>query len=82
MKKLVCDRCAFELADKDDIDQALEGQVPWEATVRARPDEPRGVFPCKNYRNCGGEMKVVTIRRQLITRLVGKEKTPAKRQEQ
>ena len=82
MKKLVCDRCGFELIYKEDVDQALEGQMAWEMAVRARGDEPRGVFPCKNSRNCGGEMKVVTTRRQLMMKLAGKEKPQSGRQEQ
>ena len=82
MKKLVCDRCGFELTYKEDVDQALEGQMVWEAAVRARGGEPRGVFPCENYRNCGGEMKVVTTRRRLMMKLAGKEKPQSEGQEQ
>ena len=82
MKKLVCDRCGFELTDKEDVDTALEGQMTWEMAVRERGGEPRGVFPCKYFRNCGGEMKVVTTQRRLITKLAGKGKTQAERQDQ
>jgi hypothetical protein len=31
----------------------------WENAVRARGEEPRGVFPCKNYVRCHGEMIVM-----------------------
>ncbi len=58
MKKLVCDRCGAELTDKYDIELALEGMEAWQATVRARGGEPRGVLPCENYVRCGGEMKL------------------------
>ncbi|MFC1940061.1 hypothetical protein ACFLXO_05195 [Chloroflexota bacterium] len=73
MKKLVCDRCGLELTDKYDIELALEGQGAWEAAVKDRGNEPRGVYPCKNYIRCGGEMLVVEVRRgfwrrrQLVT---------------
>jgi hypothetical protein len=60
MKKLVCDRCGFELTDKDDIDLALEGQQAWEASVRERGGKARGVLPCKNYIRCGGEIRLVS----------------------
>ena len=72
MKKLVCDRCGFEIAEKEDVYLALEGQMTWEAAVRARGGEPRGVFPCKYFRNCGGEMRVLTTRRRLMTKLSSK----------
>ena len=55
-RKLVCDRCGLELKDKDDIDLAFEGKEAWEATARARGEQPRGIIPCKNYIRCGGEM--------------------------
>ena len=63
MKKLVCDRCGKELTDKDDIELALEGTKAWQAAVRARGAEPRGVFPCENYVRCGGEMILLNSRR-------------------
>ncbi len=56
---LVCDRCGFELTDKEDINLALEGQEAWEAAARARGAKPRGVFPCKHFTCCSGEMKLV-----------------------
>lgn len=58
-KKLVCDRCGIELTEKYDIEMALEGREAWEAAVRAKGAEPRGVIPCENYVRCGGEMKLV-----------------------
>ncbi len=69
MKRLVCDRCDFEIAYKEDINLALEGQDAWEMACSARDEEPRGVFPCKNYRHCHGEMQVVTVRGGLLGRL-------------
>ncbi len=56
---LVCDKCGFELTEKMDIELALEGQEAWEASVKAKGGEPRGVFPCKNYIRCNGEMKLI-----------------------
>jgi len=58
-KKLVCDRCGLELTDKDDIGMAFDGKEAWQAAVRARGLEPRGVYPCKNFMHCRGEMKWV-----------------------
>jgi len=62
-KKLRCDRCGFELTDKDDIDIAFEGMAAWQASARARGIEPRGVLPCKNYVRCGGEIVEVNEKR-------------------
>ena len=64
MKKLVCDRCGKELTNKDDIKLVLEGMEAWQAAVRARGAEPRGVFPCENYTRCGGEMILVNSRKK------------------
>ncbi len=64
MKKLVCDRCGRELTERQDIDLVLEGAEAWQAAVRARGAEPRGLFPCENYIHCGGEMIVVNKRRR------------------
>ena len=58
MKKLICDRCGRELSEKKDIEIALEGKEAWQAVVRARGAEPRGILPCENYARCGGEMKL------------------------
>ena len=69
IKKLVCDRCGFELTEREDINLALEGQEAWENAVRARGGEPRGVYPCKYYRHCHGEMQVVTTRRTFLGKL-------------
>ena len=55
-KKLVCDRCNTELSDKDDIELALDGTAAWHTFLKGRGDEPRGVFPCKNWIRCHGEM--------------------------
>ena len=59
MKKLVCDRCGKELADKDDIDLAFDGKEAWAATARTHGANPRGILPCGNFVRCGGEMRVV-----------------------
>jgi len=58
MKKLICDRCGLELTEKEDREAALEGKEAWQAVVRARGAEPRGILPCENYARCGGEMKL------------------------
>jgi len=55
-KKLRCDRCGFELTEKDEIDLAFEGMAAWHTSARARGIEPRGVLPCKNYIRCKGEI--------------------------
>lgn len=73
MKILVCDRCGLAIKDIEDVAIALEGQEAWEAAVTARGGVPRGVFPCKNYARCSGEMKPVDSRvywwRQQIMKL-------------
>ncbi|MBI2850014.1 MAG: hypothetical protein HYX80_03110 [Chloroflexi bacterium] len=56
IKKLVCDRCGVVIDIKEDIELALEGTVSWHAFIRARGEEPRGLFPCRNWIQCGGEM--------------------------
>jgi hypothetical protein len=59
MEKLVCDKCGFELTDKEDINMALEGMEAWQEAQRGRGCEPRGIFPCKYYFQCKGEMQLV-----------------------
>jgi hypothetical protein len=59
MKKLICDRCGIELSDPEAIDLVLAGMDAWQNSVRARGEEPRGIFPCKHYRNCHGEMVII-----------------------
>ena len=59
MKKLVCDKCGREIVEPGDIDTVLIGMDAWQNSVRARGEEPRGIFPCEHYRNCGGEMIIV-----------------------
>jgi len=59
MKKLVCDRCGLELTSQNDLNMVLKGMDAWQNSVKSRGEEPRGIFPCENYRNCGGEMIIV-----------------------
>jgi hypothetical protein len=66
MKILVCDRCGFELAEKDDINLALEGSEAWQSSVRNRGREPRGVYPCKHHMLCEGEMVLQNKKRRLF----------------
>lgn len=54
--KLICDRCGEVLDDKDAIELALQGTDSWHAFIRERGEEPRGLFPCKNWIRCHGEM--------------------------
>jgi len=68
MKKLVCDRCGFELTEKEDVDLALEGQQAWEMAIRARGEKPRGVYPCKHYIRCGGQMLIVETKKSFWRR--------------
>jgi len=72
MRKLVCDRCGLELADKDGIDLAIEGKEAWEAACRARGVKPRGILPCENYVRCGGEIVFVTSRHQRLVKFLSK----------
>jgi hypothetical protein len=62
MKKLVCDRCGRELSEPADIELVLAGMNAWQNSVRARGEEPRGIFPCEFYVRCGGEMIVMESR--------------------
>ena len=59
MEILDCDKCGFELTEIEDIALALDGTDAWQDAVRARGEEPRGLFPCKNYFQCKGEMLLV-----------------------
>ena len=59
MEKLVCDKCGFELTEREDIYLALDGTEDWQNAQRSRGQEPRGVFPCKYYFQCKGEMQLV-----------------------
>jgi len=72
MQKLVCDRCGLELTDREDINLALEGKWAWEAACRAHGVEPRGILPCENYVRCGGEIVLVTSRRQRLMKFLSK----------
>ncbi len=56
---LVCDRCGFQLTDKAEVEEALEGAESWQESVREKGGTPRGLFPCKNYVRCGGEMQLL-----------------------
>ena len=77
-KKLVCDRCAFELRDRGDIEIALEGEYAWKMASRARGQKARGVIPCKHYRDCGGEMIMVRKQPRWIAKLTGSEEKTKK----
>ena len=59
MEKLVCDKCGFELTEIEEIALALDGIDAWQEAVRARGEAPRGLFPCKYYFQCKGEMLLV-----------------------
>jgi hypothetical protein len=59
MEKLVCDKCGFELTELEDIELAIEGMEAWQEAQRNRGCEPRGLFPCKYYAQCRGEMFLV-----------------------
>ena len=56
MKILVCDRCGFVIDERDDINKAMDGSDAWQSSVRNRGAEPRGIYPCKNFIRCQGEM--------------------------
>lgn len=58
-EKLICDKCGFELNDKEAIYMALDGTQAWQNAQRERGCEPRGLFPCKYYIQCQGEMQLV-----------------------
>ncbi|MBN1643673.1 MAG: hypothetical protein JW856_02475 [Dehalococcoidales bacterium] len=65
MDILVCDRCGFELTEIEDIALALDGTDAWQDAVRARGEEPRGLFPCKYHMRCKGEMILVKGKRKV-----------------
>ncbi len=71
MKKLVCDRFGNEISDKYDVEAIFEGAAAWETSKQARNEEPRGFIPCKNYRNCGGEMVDAKTKRKGVFGLGG-----------
>jgi hypothetical protein len=56
MDILVCDKCGFQLDKREDIVLALDGSDAWQNSCRARGEEARGLFPCKYYFQCKGEM--------------------------
>ncbi|MDD5190782.1 MAG: hypothetical protein PHE50_07055 [Dehalococcoidales bacterium] len=64
MEILVCDRCGFELTDQDAILLALEGTDSWQNSCRGLGEEPRGVFPCKYFRNCRGQMQLLNPKKK------------------
>ena len=59
MEKLVCDKCGFELTELEDINLAFDGMEAWQEAQRTRGTETRGVFPCKYFAQCQGEMILV-----------------------
>jgi hypothetical protein len=68
MKVLVCDRCGYELTEKEDLTLALEGSEAWQTATRLRGQEPRGIYPCKNYIRCQGEMIAVEKKKGIFGR--------------
>ena len=70
-KKLVCDRCTFEITEREGISLALEGEYAWRMASRARGHKARGVIPCKQYIRCGGEMALVRERPRWMAKLTG-----------
>jgi hypothetical protein len=60
MEKLVCDRCGFMIEEREDVALALDGTEAWEMACRTRGEEVRGLFPCKYYFQCKGQMVLVT----------------------
>ncbi|UCD09346.1 MAG: hypothetical protein JSU79_01500, partial [Dehalococcoidales bacterium] len=37
----------------------IAGMDAWQNSVRAKGEEPRGIFPCEYRRDCGGEMVII-----------------------
>lgn len=70
-EKYVCDRCGREVTDRYDIEQMFEGMEAWQNSVRSRGEEPRGIFPCENFRDCHGEM--VLLKKKGMFGLGGKK---------
>jgi hypothetical protein len=68
MKVLVCDRCGYELTEKEDVTLALEGSEAWQTATRLQGQEPRGIYPCKNYIRCQGEMVPVEKKKNIFSR--------------
>lgn len=64
MEKLICDRCGFQLTEKEDISLALDGSDAWIMSCRARGEEARGLFPCKFYFQCKGQMVLLTAKEE------------------
>jgi len=64
MEILVCDKCGYELADKDAIMMALDGTIAWQNSCRNRGEQPRGVFPCKYYVACKGQMQLIEVKKK------------------
>lgn len=64
MDVLVCDRCGFQLDEREDILLALDGMEAWQEACRRRGEEPRGVFPCKYYFQCKGQMIQTKVKKK------------------
>ncbi|MFC2038569.1 hypothetical protein ACFLUG_02220 [Chloroflexota bacterium] len=55
--KLVCDRCGYEVTDPEVIEQMVPGMDAWMDAQKSRGEAPRGLFPCKNYVRCQGQLR-------------------------
>ena len=60
--KLVCDKCGFELVEKEEIALVFDCSETWQAAQREKGKEPRGLFPCMYYAQDEGELIVVTAK--------------------
>jgi hypothetical protein len=57
IKLLYCDRCGELMESPEDIEMALQGTASWHEFLREQGIEPRGLFACRNWIRCHGEMQ-------------------------
>ena len=57
IKLLYCDRCGEIMDIPEDIELALQGTESWHQFVRENGEEPRGLFACRNWIRCHGELQ-------------------------